>query len=243
MRTAFHEELALISDQLVEMTRLTSSALNRATQALMDADLALAESVITADEHIDALRRDLDNRAIDAIARQQPVARDLRMLVTAMRMSSDLERMGDLARHVAKLARLRYPRPAVPAQLRATMTEMSRVALRMVEKAGSVIASNDLEGAASLLQADDEMDDLHREVFRKVLSESWDGGIEPAIDVTLLSRYYERFGDHAVAVAHRVVYLVTGEWYDETELEERLEARAESRGAGDLRSPADLRDA
>jgi phosphate transport system protein len=229
VRTAFHEELKLISHQLVEMTRLTSSALNRATQALMDADLALAESVITADEHIDALRRDLDNRAIDAIARQQPVARDLRTLVTSMRMSSDLERMGDLARHVAKVARLRYPRPAVPPTLRATIGGMSQVALRMVDQAGSVIASNDLEGAASLQRADDEMDDLHREVFRKVLSDSWDGGIEAAIDVTLLSRYYERFGDHAVAVAHRVVYLVTGEWHDENDLEERLEARAERR--------------
>ncbi|MDQ3527804.1 MAG: phosphate transport system regulatory protein PhoU, partial [Actinomycetota bacterium] len=106
MRDAFNEELRFISGQLVEMTRLTASALNRATQAIMDADLELAESVITADEHIDAVRRDLDNRAVDVLARQQPVATDLRILVTAMRMSSDLERMGDLARHVAKLARL-----------------------------------------------------------------------------------------------------------------------------------------
>ncbi|WP_311197761.1 PhoU domain-containing protein [Ornithinimicrobium sp. INDO-MA30-4] len=118
MRTAFHEELAFISDQLVEMTRLTASALNRATQALMDADLELAESVITADEHIDAIRRDLDNRAVDTLARQQPVATDLRILVTSMRMSSDLERMGDLARHVAKVARLRYPESSIPPALR-----------------------------------------------------------------------------------------------------------------------------
>src|SRR5690606_7343287 len=171
------------------MTRLTSSALNRATQALTDADLELAESVITADEHIDALRRELDDRAVDAIARQQPVARDLRVLVTAMRMSAALERMGDLARHVARTARLRYPRPAVPASRRSTITGMRRVALRMVARAGSVIASDDLEGAAELLQADDEMDHLHREVFRKVLSDGWDEGIEAAIDATLLSRY------------------------------------------------------
>jgi len=243
LRTAFHEELRLIRDQLVEMTRLTSSALNRATQALTDADLELAESVITADEHIDALRRELDDRAVDAIARQQPVARDLRMLVTAMRMSADLERMGDLARHVAKTARLRYPRSAVPASLRSTITGMSRVALRMVDRAGSVIASDDLEGAAELLQADDEMDHLHREVFRKVLSDGWDEGIEAAIDATLLSRYFERFGDHAVAVAHRVVYLVTGEYHDEDELEGRLEARSRRREEEDLRAAADRRGA
>ncbi len=225
MRTAYHEELVFISDQLVEMTRLTASALNRATQALMDADLELAESVITADEHIDAVRRDLDNRAVDTLARQQPVATDLRTLVTAMRMSSDLERMGDLARHVAKVARLRYPESAIPASLRANFTEMAQIAERMVIKTGSIIHNNDLEGASRLKDADDRMDELHREVFRVLLSDRWDGNTEAAVDATLLSRYYERFGDHAVSVAHRVVYLVTGEWHDEVNLDDSLELR------------------
>ncbi len=225
MRTAYHEELVFISDQLVEMTRLTASALNRATQALMDADLELAESVITADEHIDAVRRDLDNRAVDTLARQQPVATDLRTLVTSMRMSSDLERMGDLARHVAKVARLRYPEAAIPASLRATFAEMAQLAERMVMKTGSIIHNNDLEGASRLKDDDDRMDELHREVFRLLLSERWDGPIEAAVDATLLSRYYERFGDHAVSVAHRVVYLVTGEWHDEVNMDDALESR------------------
>ena len=225
MRTAYHEELVFISDQLVEMTRLTASALNRATQALMDADLELAESVITADEHIDAVRRDLDNRAVDTLARQQPVATDLRTLVTSMRMSSDLERMGDLARHVAKVARLRYPEAAIPASLRATFAEMAQLAERMVMKTGSIIHNNDLEGASRLKDDDDRMDELHREVFRLLLSERWDGAIEAAVDATLLSRYYERFGDHAVSVAHRVVYLVTGEWHDEVNMDDALESR------------------
>ncbi|MGB3256371.1 MAG: phosphate signaling complex protein PhoU [Ornithinimicrobium sp.] len=225
MRTAYHEELVFISDQLVEMTRLTASALNRATQALMDADLELAESVITADEHIDAVRRDLDNRAVDTLARQQPVATDLRTLVTSMRMSSDLERMGDLARHVAKVARLRYPEAAIPPALRATFAEMAQLAERMVMKTGSIIHNNDLEGASRLKDDDDRMDELHREVFRLLLSERWDGAIEAAVDATLLSRYYERFGDHAVSVAHRVVYLVTGEWHDEVNMDDALESR------------------
>ncbi len=225
MRTAYHEELALISDQLVEMTRLTASALNRATQSLMDADLELAESVITADEHIDAVRRDLDNRAVDTLARQQPVATDLRTLVTAMRMSSDLERMGDLARHVAKVARLRYPATAIPASLQATFVEMAQLAERMVMKTGAIIHNNDLAGASRLKDDDDRMDELHREVFHVLLSDRWDGPTEAAVDATLLSRYYERFGDHAVSVAHRVVYLVTGEWHDEVNLDEALENR------------------
>jgi phosphate transport system protein len=225
MRTAYHEELVFITDQLVEMTRLTASALNRATQALMDADLELAESVITADEHIDAVRRDLDNRAVDVLARQQPVATDLRTLVTAMRMSSDLERMGDLARHVAKVARLRYPESAISASLRSTFTEMAQIAERMVVKTGTIIENNDLEGASRLKDDDDRMDELHREVFRVLLSERWEGATEAAVDATLLSRYYERFGDHAVSVAHRVVYLVTGEWHDEMNMDEALEMR------------------
>jgi len=225
MRTAYHEELVFITDQLVEMTRLTASALNRATQALMDADLELAESVITADEHIDAVRRDLDNRAVDVLARQQPVATDLRTLVTAMRMSSDLERMGDLARHVAKVARLRYPESAISASLRSTFTEMAQIAERMVVKTGTIIDTNDVGGASRLADDDDRMDELHREVFRVLLSERWQGATEAAVDATLLSRYYERFGDHAVSVAHRVVYLVTGEWHDEMNMDEALEMR------------------
>jgi len=225
MRTAYHEELVFITDQLVEMTRLTASALNRATQALMDADLELAESVITADEHIDAVRRDLDNRAVDVLARQQPVATDLRTLVTAMRMSSDLERMGDLARHVAKVARLRYPESAISASLRSTFTEMAQIAERMVVKTGTIIDTNDVAGASRLKDDDDRMDELHREVLRVLLSARWEGATEAAVDATLLSRYYERFGDHAVSVAHRVVYLVTGEWHDEMNLDEALEMR------------------
>jgi phosphate transport system protein len=214
MRDAFHEELALTSERLVEMTRLAGSAMARATTALLDADLTLAESVIAADEQIDTLQRELDETALDLLARQQPVATDLRTLVTGMRMSADLERMGDLARHVAKVARRRYPDSAVPPELRATVLQMGQVAERIVAKAGSVIAGNDVAGAVELEQDDDEMDRLHREVFAALLGGSWDHGVEAAVDVTLVGRYYERFADHAVSVARRVVYLVTGEWHE-----------------------------
>ncbi|HET7476930.1 MAG TPA: phosphate signaling complex protein PhoU [Dermatophilaceae bacterium] len=219
MRDAFHEDLDQISDQLVEMTRLAGSAMNRATTALLDADLRLAESVIAADEQIDGLRKQLDDRSIDLLARQQPVATDLRMVVTAMRMSADLERMGDLARHVAKVARLRYPASAVPAQARSTVLQMGQVAERIVAKAGSVIAGKDVEGAIALEHDDDEMDALHRELYGMLLDD-WRHGTESAVDLTLTGRYYERFADHAVSVARRVVYLVTGEWRTEAELDD-----------------------
>jgi phosphate transport system protein len=215
MRDAYHEELAGLSGQLVEMTRLVGSAVSRASTALLDADLTLAESVIAADDAVDAIRDDLDRRAMDLLARQQPVASDLRTIITSLRMSTDLERMGDLARHVARVARRRYPESAVPATLRATIVEMSQVAERLVAKAGSVIASQDVAAALELESDDDEMDKLHRALFTTLLEPDSRYGVEEAIDITLVSRYYERFADHAVAVAGRVVYLVTGQRAEE----------------------------
>ena len=210
MRDAYHEELDAVRDELVEMTRLVGSAVARASTALLDADLALAESVIAGDVAVNALRDDLDRRAIDLLARQQPVAGDLRTIVTSLRMSADLERMGDLARHVARVARRRHPDSAVPAALRATVVEMGQVAARLVAKAGSVIASQDVSAALELEQDDDEMDRLHRALFTALLGPSSTYGVEEAVDVTAIGRYYERFADHAVSVAGRVVYLVTG---------------------------------
>jgi phosphate transport system protein len=215
MREAYHEELNAISDRLVEMSRLVESAMARATTALLDADLSLAEGVIAHDQVVDKLRDDLDEQALELIARQAPVATDLRLIITSLRMSADLERMGDLALHVAKLARMRYPDSAVPAELRGTMLEMGQVAQRIVAKAGSVIASRDVQQALELERDDDEMDRLHRKLFRVLLDGKWRHGVETAVDVTLIGRYYERYADHAVSVARRVVYLVTGEWPEE----------------------------
>jgi len=224
MRHAFHDDLDTITDQLVEMTRLAGSAVARATTALLDADVHLAESVIAADDDLDAIRTEIDALSIDLLARQQPVATDLRIVVTSMRMSSDLERMGDLARHIAKVARLRYPDRAVPPALSAHILQMGQVAERIVAKAGSVIASKDTDAALSLEQDDDAMDELHRQLFDAILRDTGDGTSElpreTLVDLTLLGRYYERFADHAVSVAQRVVYLVTGEYHNELDLPE-----------------------
>lgn len=211
MRDAYHEELDALSGQLVEMTRLVGSAISRASTALLDADLALAESVIAADDAVDRIRDDLDRRAMDLLARQQPVASDLRVIVTTLKMSADLERMGDLARHVARAARRRFPESAVPAPLRATIVEMGQVAERLVAKTGSVLATHDVATALQIERDDDDMDRLHRALFTELLDVSAPYSVEAAIDVTLVSRYYERFADHAVAVGRRVVFLVTGQ--------------------------------
>lgn len=217
MRDAFHDDLDKVSDDLVEMTTMVGAAMQRATTALLETDLSTAESVIAADDDIDTLRREVDDRAVDLLARQQPVATDLRMVVTAMHMASDIERMGDLARHVAKAARRRYPDCAVPTELHGTIGEMAQVAQRLVTATGKAIAGKDVHGAVEIAGIDDEMDELHRKIFGELLGHTWPHGTEAAVDTTLISRYYERFGDHAVAVANRIVYLVTGRYGTEDE--------------------------
>ncbi|WP_406442136.1 phosphate signaling complex protein PhoU [Streptomyces sp. NBC_00631] len=214
MREAYHDELASIGEALVDMANRVGSALGRATSALLDADLQLAESVISAHAKVDDLQRDLDDRAIAVLARQQPVATDLRVVVTSLRMSADLERCSVLAQHVAKLARLRYPGQAVPQDLRRTVLEMSQLAQRLMAQAADVLVTRELDAALQMEQDDDRIDELHRSIFQHLMDDRWHHGVETAVDVTLLGRYYERFADHAVSVARRVVFLVTGEHAD-----------------------------
>ncbi|WP_433251139.1 phosphate signaling complex protein PhoU [Streptosporangium sp. CA-135522] len=210
MRDAYHEELDALTGRLVEMTRLVRSAISRATTALLDSDLQLAESVISQDEEVDRIFAEIEASIFDLMATQQPVAVDLRTIIVALRMGTDLERMGDLAEHVAKVARLRHPESAIPAEIRSTILEMGQIAERLITKTGSCIASRDVESALELEADDDAMDKLHRRLFKILMADDWKYGVEPAIDVTLIGRYYERYADHAVRVAQDVVYLVTG---------------------------------
>lgn len=211
MRDAYHDELAAITEQLVEMTRLVGRAISLGTQALLSSDLAVAEAVIDADAAVDNLRDSVERRTVDLIARQQPVASDLRALTTGLRIASDLERSGDLAVHVAKLARRRFPACAVPGELQATIGRMGDAAAAIAGKAGDVIATRDIARAYELEADDDVMDDLHRTLLLTMLAPEWQHGVDTAIDLALAGRYYERFADHVVSVARQVVYLVTGE--------------------------------
>ena len=211
MRKTFHGELDQIGRMLVDMSEAVAVAVDDATSALLDADLSLAEKVISGDAGVDRLRDDLDARALDLLARQQPVAVDLRMVITSLKAAADLERMGDLALHVAKVARMRYPASAVPDDVRGTIREMGQVALSIVEKTRQVLEGQDISLAEQLEREDDAMDALHRRLFAHLLSGEWTHGMEPAIDITLIGRYYERYADHAVSVARQVIFLVTGE--------------------------------
>ena len=212
MRNAFHDELDGIGTTLLQMAGLVKVAMNDATSALLTVDLNNAEKVIAADDVIDEIQHELDARTINLMARQQPVASDLRTLVTSLRMSADLERMGDLAHHVAKQARMRYPNSAVPAELVPTITAMGLVADKIIDKLSSVMEHRDTVRALEIETDDDEMDKLHRDLIGILLADDWHHGIETAIDMTLLGRYYERFADHAVSISRRVYFLVTGEY-------------------------------
>ena len=212
LRSAFQDELDSVTQTLVDLSTIVSEAIGKATHALLTADLTEAEAVIAADDKVDTMQHDLDSRIIDIIARQQPVASDLRALITALRMSADLERMGDMAHHVAKITRLRHPQAAIPSELLLTIEEMGKVAQMIAEKAGAVISSRDIEKAVELEKDDDEMDRLHRKLFTTLLDPNWKHGTETAIDITLIGRYYERYADHAVSVARRVYFQVTGKF-------------------------------
>jgi phosphate transport system protein len=211
MRQQYHEQLTEISEQLVEMTHLVGDAMGRATRALLNADLQAAESVIASDVDIDERADSLEELVLDVIALQAPVAGELRSLVGALRISTTLERMGDLAEHIARSARRRYPDLAVPEELHENIREMGDLAVRLVYETGEIITSVDVAHALRLEVEDDRMDELHRQMFMKILSPDWSHGVEAAIDVTLISRFYERFADHAVSVARRVVHQATGQ--------------------------------
>ena len=214
IRSAFQDELDGVSQTLIELSNTVAELISASTKALLSTDLQLAEEVISSDDAVDEKQHELDARIIDIIARQQPVASDLRALITALRMSADLERMGDMAHHIAKITRLRFPNCAVPAELNKTFVEIGRVAEAIALKTGAVIETRDTEMAIQVEKDDDAMDQLHRDLIATLLSKEWVHGVESAIDLTLLGRYYERYADHAVSVARRVYFLVTGKYFD-----------------------------
>lgn len=211
MREAYYDQLDSIFGQLGTIAREVEVAVSRATQALLTGDGEIAEQVISADASIDRQREEIEDNAFSLLSLQQPVAGDLRTIVAALRMVGELERMGDLSVHVAKVARLRVPGIAVPPDMVPTIEQMAAVAIDMVGQVAALIESRDVDAAKTLVDDDEEMDRLRRVSFRELLSKDWPHGVEPAVDLALLGRYYERIADHAVSIANRVVFVVTGE--------------------------------
>jgi phosphate transport system protein len=210
MREAYQVELGQLAEELANMCAMSATAMELATRALLEADLGLAEQVIGDDAKIDDARSACEEHAYALLALQAPVATDLRTVLAAIHAAESLERMGDLALHVAKAARRRHPNPVLPEQVAPYFAEMGRVAVELARAAERVILDRDVERARGLEEADDEMDDLHRHLFSVIMEKDWPHGVAAAVDVTLLGRFYERFADHAVSVAKRVVFVVTG---------------------------------
>jgi phosphate transport system protein len=211
MREEFQGDLLEIGRLLVSMAEAVRSAMNRATDALLSADREAAELVVARDQEVDALYQQVESKVHEVLARQAPVAGDLRLVVSALHMAGDLERMGDLAEHVARTGLRRHPTPAVPQELVGVFRQMGNVADRLAGEMTTVLSSPNAARAASLDHADDDMDALHRQLFQALLGPGWPHGIEPAVDAALLGRFYERYADHAVNAGRHIVYLVTGE--------------------------------
>jgi len=217
MREVFHQSLEDVQGRLVEIAELVTVAIDKATRAFGTSDVALAEEVIEADAVIDEKAIALDELAIEILARQQPVARDLRIVVSALRMSASLERMGDIAEHIAQLTRMRFPERAIPKGLKSTFLRMGELDVEAARQLTELLRTQDGDLIDEIRNADDKLDELHVSVFEKVLSDSWQGDPSATVDATLASRYHERFGDHAVSVAKKVAYLSTGDWTTSTD--------------------------
>jgi phosphate transport system protein len=213
MREVFQQELREVQDRLAEIAGLVAVSIEKATRAFNDSDVSLAEEVIADDDKIDALTVELDELAITILARQQPVARDLRIVVSALRISASLERMGDMSTHIAQLARYRFPDKVIPKSLRATFAEMGALDVAIASMLAELLTTEDMKLADTIRNEDDKVDALHLSVFDAVLGETWKGKAADTVDATLASRYHERFADHAVSIAKKVQYLGTGDWH------------------------------
>ncbi len=212
MRKIFEQELQEVQSRLVELAQGAQVIMQRATKAFLTSDVSLADEALALADSNERKALDLDELVIKILATQSPVARDLRILVSALRMSASLERMGSLASHIAAIARYRYPGSAIPDSLRDTFAEMAKIDLELAEKAVLLLKNTDVDLAREIQARDEAVDLLHRKVFDVVLSPNWSENAMYTVDVTLASRYFERFADHVVDISSKVSFLQTGEW-------------------------------
>jgi phosphate transport system protein len=211
VRTRYHADLERVWQSLYELADLAGTAMARAAAALADADRALAEDIIGSDTELDTRRARVEELVFTLLATQQPVAGDLRLLTSALPVAASLERMGDLAAHIARAANLRYPDHAVPGELHDTTDSMGQVAGELAGDVTTAIATRDAALAAGVPARDDAMDALRRRMFTTLLDPANHVRTDTAVDMSLLGRYYERYADQAVSVARRIHYTLTGQ--------------------------------
>lgn len=214
MRAVFQQELSEVQARLVTLATEAKVIMEKSSKAFLTSDVSLADEALALTDANEERALDLDELVIKVLATQSPVARDLRILVSALRMSASLERMGALASHIAAIARYRYPGSAIPESLRGTFEEMARIDIELAGKAVELLQNPDLDVAREVQARDEAVDILHRRVFDVVLAPDWTENAMFTVDVTLASRYFERFADHVVDISSKVSFLQTGEWQD-----------------------------
>jgi phosphate transport system protein len=207
-RLEFASDLRMVRASLVTMTETASKAIRAATTALLDLDLEAVRMTASLEQELEDDRLAIERRTLHLLARQQPVAGDLRMLVSAIKISAECRRMGALAHHIGTAASRSYPAPAIPDELSEIFRRMGDVASRIADGARITLTTSDALDAARLEVDDDAMDGLLRALFR-ALVDNWSHGVEAAVNVALTGRYYERFADHAVAIAQCVIFIET----------------------------------
>lgn len=210
MRTAYHQQLADLTMQLGEMCGLAGMAMKRATAALLEADQVAAEQVIRDHDRIVALRARVEKEAFGLLVLQQPVASELRAIFSSIQIIADVERMGALAVHVAKIASRNYPKHVLPAEVREYFAAMAKVAIALGDSAKSALLSRDPGRAAVLHDQDDTMDDLYRGLFGVLIDREWKHSVPVGVETALLGRFYERFADHAVEIGRRIIFISSG---------------------------------
>ena len=216
MREVFQSELKEVQDRLVEIASDVTNVMKNATLAFTTSEVSVADQAIASADAISEKALSLDEMVIRILARQSPVARDLRVLVSALRMSASLERMGALASHIAQIARFRFPGSAIPDVLKPVFEEMGKLDVALAKKVTKLLANPDVDVARAIQAEDERVDELHRVVFDTVLADSWKENAMFTVDVTLASRYHERFADHVVDISSKVSYLSTGDWSDQS---------------------------
>lgn len=210
MRVIFNEELKAVADDLDTMVKAVRTAIEGAGNALLHEDIDAAQAVIEGDSAIDSLEERVTDQCVGLLARQNPVATDLRVVVSTMRLATTFERMGDLARHIAETARRTYPESALTGQSVALFTQMQEFLNITANRLVSTLADRDTNLAEQVIRDDDKLDALHSQTFEIMLSDDWTGTKQQLINTVLLGRYMERLGDHAVSAARRVVFIVSG---------------------------------
>lgn len=215
IRKAFHQSLDEVGHDIVRLAGLVTEALGRATQALLDGDLAVAEEIIRGDDVLDALTIDIEERCYQLLTLQQPMATDLRALVTAIRLTAEIERSGDLVANIMKAARRLYGVQLDP-KLRGLVERLGQEVHRLFRLSIDSYVERDDNLAAALDDMDDAVDDLHLDYIQAIFETHERGSValQNAVQLALVGRFYERIGDHAVNIGERVQYMVTG-WLPE----------------------------